>query len=341
MATIKAVANGDWSNPSTWDSASIPTSSDDVFTDGFDIKVDGDILVSSISNTDGVSDPDGRFYISDCDVPYTITCDVIGGLEIDLLTGVSETEVTINGKVGDGYKTAGVKVYSSGGPSAGSLDLTINGDIYSGTNSSSAYGLLCSSSIDDLNVHINGDVYANGSYGITMESNGTINILGDLKVNASSIGCVGSIAGLIVVDGDIYAGDGVLMIFAALSGKVVLKSGVKCYSSANGTIPISGTVFIEDGAIVEVQVYTVEVGTTTPTGDPPQILTNAPGELSPEPYDVRKGVIYGAKTGTLAVPNPLEVAFGIPTDNTVGQAAISLVQLSGITGEQIAAAFEK
>ena len=62
---------------------------------------------------------------------------------------------------------------------------------------------------------------------------------------------------------------------------------------------------------------------------------------SPEPHDVRKGVIYGDKTGTLAVPNPLEVAFGIPTDNTVGQAAISLVQLSGITGEQIAAAFEK
>jgi hypothetical protein len=42
--------------------------------------------------------------------------------------------------------------------------------------------------------------------------------------------------------------------------------------------------------------------------------------------NVRDGVSYasGSLTGTLKVPSPLNVALGVPTDNTVGSAVITI-----------------
>jgi hypothetical protein len=46
---------------------------------------------------------------------------------------------------------------------------------------------------------------------------------------------------------------------------------------------------------------------------------------NPTPSDVRSGVTYGNGnlTGTCAVPNPSNVDFGTPVDNTVGAAVLT------------------
>lgn len=108
--------------------------------------------------------------------------------------------------------------------------------------------------------------------------------------------------------------------------------------------PFIGTFFIEEDSEFSIPVHTFSVSDLDISIVNQEILTNAGGSGSgdcPEPQDVRKGVVYGDKTGLLAVPQPQQVAFGIPVDQSIGQAAISLPQLSIITGDQIEAAFER
>ena len=51
MANRYAVASGNWSNTATWDGGTLPTSSDDVFSNGFTVTIDGTRTVLSIRNT--------------------------------------------------------------------------------------------------------------------------------------------------------------------------------------------------------------------------------------------------------------------------------------------------
>ena len=51
MAFRYAVATGNWSNTATWDGGTLPTASDDVFSNGFTVTINGTFTVLSIRNT--------------------------------------------------------------------------------------------------------------------------------------------------------------------------------------------------------------------------------------------------------------------------------------------------
>jgi hypothetical protein len=51
MALRYAVATGNWSNTATWDGGTLPTTADDVFSNGFTVTIDGTFTVLSIRNT--------------------------------------------------------------------------------------------------------------------------------------------------------------------------------------------------------------------------------------------------------------------------------------------------
>lgn len=51
MAIRYAVANGNWSNPATWNGGTLPTSADDVFSNNFIITIDQNITVLTLRNT--------------------------------------------------------------------------------------------------------------------------------------------------------------------------------------------------------------------------------------------------------------------------------------------------
>ena len=54
--------------------------------------------------------------------------------------------------------------------------------------------------------------------------------------------------------------------------------------------------------------------------------------LGPTTNNVRSGVTYSGMTGSLAVPLPSQVAVGVPTDNTVGTAALTADNLRAALG---------
>ena len=57
MAFRYAVATGNWSNTATWDGGTLPTSADDVFSNGFTVTINGTFTVLSIRNTSNASSP--------------------------------------------------------------------------------------------------------------------------------------------------------------------------------------------------------------------------------------------------------------------------------------------
>jgi hypothetical protein len=112
--------------------------------------------------------------------------------------------------------------------------------------------------------------------------------------------------------------------------------------SPTGTVAISTRLFrISDTSPSGVTTYANTAG--FPAGTPvsrvsPDNVTGMAQEV-----DVRLNTVYGFNselTGQLAVPPPQSVAAGVPTDNTVGTAAVKLSDIATVTGAQIAAALD-
>jgi hypothetical protein len=109
-------------------------------------------------------------------------------------------------------------------------------------------------------------------------------------------------------------------------------------SGSNGRMPVDGIWLLDDAISVTLSAFNTD-NWPSAVGDP--ITLSVQGSSNPNEDDVREGVTFGAGgalTGTLAVPPPASVASGVPTDDTVGTAALGLADVLSGTGAQIAAA---
>ena len=107
MANRYAVADGLWSNTSTWDGGTLPASTDNVYANNYDVSIDQDVTVLSLSNdgslagyTDG-----GSFKFVD---GYTVSGDIYcGGTEHCIISdsGVLNSPINIYGDIS--FSTAG------------------------------------------------------------------------------------------------------------------------------------------------------------------------------------------------------------------------------------------
>lgn len=159
MAVRYAVATGNWSSTSTWDGGTLPTSTDDVYANGFTVTINQNVTVLSIRNesTTGVA-AGGTFNITTGG--YTINGDIyVGGsttsnncINITHSTGT----ITINGNIFGNRTTA----------FNGCIALNIN----TGTTSI----------INVTGTIRGGTTSANLSYGISISACGTLNIIGDI-----------------------------------------------------------------------------------------------------------------------------------------------------------------
>ncbi len=123
MANIRAIANGNWSNAATWFGGVLPTSADDVFSNGFIVTIDGSFTVLSIRNTasTGIVAEGGFVFANLGSLTCTDTLYSQGGTNHLLVFSLSSgNSATLNSFVSGGNKT----ILHSG---TGSF--TINGNI--------------------------------------------------------------------------------------------------------------------------------------------------------------------------------------------------------------------
>lgn len=257
MAVRYAVANGNWSNPATWDGGTLPGNGDDVYTDGKTVTIDIDLVGTyrpdrllarnrgggtnggtfNVTTTRQIGEPGNPVAIVGSD---TSTNGVIN------FSGVSQTTLTIYGNVSGGSASTTYGVHNS---SSGTV--TINGNVSSGSNNS-AYGVY-NSSVGTIN--INGNVSSGNNtsaYGVYNSWSGTININGNVSggTNTTAYGVYNFSTGTVTINGDIRptaTGQLSAIVYNNSTGYVIINGDVyggrsaAAVYAANGYIHINGS----------------------------------------------------------------------------------------------------
>jgi hypothetical protein len=169
MAVRYPIISGDWSNALIWNGGTLPTSADDVYSNGFTVTIDQDVTVLSIRNTaQSPAVAGGGYILLDT---YTLNAALFAGA-VNLLTYSGSTSANINGNILIGTANNVIDFNSSAGT------LNIVGDIQN--NGTFGFGLLVRNT---GTVNVVGDVYSNTARNrqIRIQANATINITGDIS----------------------------------------------------------------------------------------------------------------------------------------------------------------
>jgi hypothetical protein len=366
MAIYKAIANGNWSNLAIWQDNSsgsflastvLPSVNDDVYANNFIVEIDiPTITINRLSNTliTGLTNNLGRFELA---INCTITC--TSGIEGSFagtvgtinspLSATLYIKSTVNVNI-YGDMTAGVQgryAVSCDNPST----ITIVGNQYGRINQNSSAALLNTST---ATYNITGDqiggsgTNTNTNVGINNIGSGIFNIIGNQTGGGNSNAAgITSTVGIINITGNQQGSVGP-GIFLSVTGSTLTIIG-NCYGGANSAIIVNsinsqvtytGSVYNISGvqAINSPKLYLNQLSTAVYEFQDFSGATNTlypanalPG--TPATTDVRQGTTYGAGgslTGTLEVPPASSVAVGVPVDNTVGTAIISITDMGAL-----------
>jgi hypothetical protein len=251
MAFRYAVANGNWSNTATWDGGTLPTSSDDVFSNGFTVTINGTFTVLTIrttSNTLPLIIAGGQFIFAN---GGNLTCTAAQAIYVGSTTPTLEMNLT-SGNTG-----------------------TFNGSVLTMTATAN-YNAIRLSNSGTLNLNgnynIDGSAASTNRYIIQLTSTGTLNIVGDLSsTSTSGTGTVNALnitsTGTTNITGNVLGGAGTGLGVVAIQ------------TSGSGAINITGNVSTTAfPAITLVSSNTLTViGNVSTTGTQPAIynLTTA------------------------------------------------------------------
>jgi hypothetical protein len=315
MATITSAASGNWSATATWVGGVVPTAADDVvIAPNHVVTADVDITVISITRNTGEG-------IVSVTTSRNITC-----------TGSNGIYCNADGSSGNGI---GLIVISAGVSSIVNITSNVlrrlafrfNSAIQISANATVNIigNVSCFSTNGGTGIYINGGATLNITGNIINNGTGSLGVIN--QVNSSSVvnitGNISSTGGgavIIQTSGTMYVygtifgipGLSVCSVTNLIFGGIVNNSGNRIAISG-GLVRVSSTIptqwlFQTENALVNKTLYDVQSLPTVP------VTT-----------DVRNGVSYanGALTGTLVVPNPANVRQGVPTDNTVGTAALT------------------
>ncbi len=263
----------------------------------------------------------------------TVTGNVTGGsgASSNGINGgnVLTTTITVNGTVTGGTATA-ASVAGAGIGNNGAGNWIINGNVFGGSGSGSNMGIALGGSCSlTINGNVQGGTGTGTNYGLQTNVSGTVVVTGTATggtstgaaVNSAGLFCTGTNTGGATVQGGAIAGASGnasnVGVSNAGSGTVIVQT--KLTYGATGIAPTAGKVFFNS----------TTASTVTPVNSSaasaifvhPSTLVTPPANS-----DVRSGVSFnvGNNVGTLAVPSPSSVVYGVLTDTTTGTVILSM-----------------
>lgn len=329
MADRYAVASGDWSNPATWDGGtSVPAPGDDVYANTRLVNVDQDVTVANLFNAANAG----------------LGVAVGGGFQVN---GAAVITVGSGSVASDATATDSYLILAS----TVGADLTVVADIHAPRAGTSRTSTVRCTVAGGPPIKIIGDIISDGvnsgRSNFYYTGSKPIHITGNLyspSASSSAFSGNSASAAAIVVYGDVIKapGESTTGLFSTTITRstLAISGAIICDPTTGGhPLPTAVPVLAVAGGNVEFRMYedVFEGGQYTH----PRTLTTL-GVNNPDESDVREGVSYGdggLLTGTLAVPEKEQVASGVPTDDGVGTAILSMSDLAIITGSQIEAAF--
>lgn len=272
MAAVRAVKSGNWSDPTVWNTGTVPTSGDTVYTNTFTVTIDQDVLIGDTNNYNVNA---GSFIIGQwyevVDIGTTNFGSIGGENTVGSIflaigsgtgTGVAKTYATLSN---DSNTTVGA---TAGGSFSVASSKIIRAQIANGRVSNTT---LLQIGSGNYNVEIKGRIFGTttccftGNRGVSNSSTGTLTIIGDIIPHSSGIGNVPSTfssgvvhqsTGNITIVGNIYSGGGGagLQLEANSAGNINITGnifcrslntgmGIRTSSPFNGIVTIVGSLF--------------------------------------------------------------------------------------------------
>jgi hypothetical protein len=323
MANYRAVANGNWSALATWQDDSsgsyvastvLPGVADVVYANNFTVTLDIDVVVQELRTTTSTNVNNGGLF--NFGAANSVTANIFSGNSTCVRNNTSNTK-NITGNVVAGNQLLGavqnqtngtINLYGNGVAGNGGRSYAVSNR---STGTINVYGNIAGGSVNTAAGAENVGGFLN-IFGIASAGNSSGNI--NPNTGASAIMHDGVCTTYVSLLLGSTTSPGVTVVNqGTASGKVIVNSIE--YASNGFPISVVPLVFATTGSLSST--VTLENNTTATLVDPSSGF--------PSTTDVRDGVSYasGALTGTLIVPNPANVASGVPTDNTVGTAALT------------------
>jgi hypothetical protein len=356
MANVYAVKSGNWSDNTVWNTGTLPTSADDVFSNNFTVTIDQNVTVLTLRNTaatgvnaGGVFTVTGNYTVVSGRLFRSATLITYNG------TGTFEITTLIDG--GSEGTGAYLNITGSGNVNfVGSITFNADGPrqaiVKSGIGILSITGDITATYINNNTVVniTNGDCYITGNITLGTGNTGTANFTSNV-ISYTAISTL-EITGNIINESQRLNGTLETNIILSTSnslirhiGGMIMNNGLDgfCIKHTVGINLFSGPFVCSKYGFCPFLVYRMNLiitlntyfefrdsstnGALAPSAPAPTTRFLSPDTLgdSPVPTNVRDGVSYalGTLTGTLKVPSPDSVAKGVPTDNTVGNAVLT------------------
>ena len=190
-------------------------------------------------------------------------------------------------------------------------------------------------------INITGNIYGAALFYTTIwliNTNGILNITGNVyggSLNRDDVGTMtlGS-AAVVTINGSITSGpSGNPVVHTVNTGGAAILNFNGIIINVNGYSPFFGRMkmYLNTSSPTQITFQTNSVGVNKTLYEPGTTLGN------PTPTDVRNGVTYanGALTGSLQIPPSGSVALGVPVDNGVGTAMISITDMGALIASYI------
>lgn len=259
MANVWAIKNGDWSDPTLWNTGALPTSSDDVYANNFNINVNQNIDVVSLRNTvnTGIT-AGGTFTFNTGGVTANISNNLYVTNAVSVLfISVTASTGNIILNIPNGIITA-ANINNTMISHTGNCNLRINAiRLLNG----SASGNYCLSKSSLGLLEISAEILGGNNFG----SNGSTLVLSSASttvINGNVIGGSGNNAGSraisinygsLFVNGNVIGGNlstnnlGGVGLFSSTPGDIniignVAGNGARAISINNGILNITGTI---------------------------------------------------------------------------------------------------
>ena len=356
MAIRYATKTGVWSDVTVWNGgASLPGVGDSVHANGFTVTIDQDINVATLSTAANGAPPaaGGSFVVSSITGTRSITTSTQLGAANHATTGPIGM-VNISAPSGTCIINAPSVMGSTLGSQrygiwvTGAASVVINADVYGSTALAfRSHGVMMEANL--ANVLISGKVVG-GSENGGSAANGVqvysglspvLTVMGDVypnpaNGNSGQYGVNFLASGSLDIQGTIYASTNCHAV-----NSVHLSNRVRTLVDApNGRKAIYAPGWImQSGQLCTETIMDDQIAAPFTPGS--KVILSNYVSSSPPPSDVRAGVIYGPSNtlaGTLAMPVPDQVAYGVPVDASTGTATLKLAGAATAIGAQLAAA---
>jgi hypothetical protein len=224
-----AKQSGNWSDPNTWIEELVPLTSDNVFSNTYNVDIDQNILVQDLRNValaPYVPTGGGMFTISAPVNVATLSGSgfVSNGVVPLLSSSASTGTVNLTGHIVGGSLANDCYGFRH----IGNASVNLSGNVTAGNTTLSSYGLLFYADIESpSNLTINGNVSAgnaSSNYGVSYTGGGDVTVTGYVSAGGAVVGadmcygltCIGN--GSVYVASGISAGFGNICYGAYLSG---------------------------------------------------------------------------------------------------------------------------